>query len=120
MIVAFPVAKFTLAATPSIAASFFCTRAAHAAHVIPRTDSSTSIRPGGGALPATAADDIQPALPSNCPARASRRRTGAVAGLRVLRIPPHRKIYTGLKGACNISRVTKKSSSRAATPAGDS
>ena len=58
-----------------------------------------SIRPGGGALPAAAADDIQPALPSNCPAHASPRRTGAVAGLRERRIPPHRKICTALKGA---------------------
>jgi len=67
VIAAFPVAKFTLTATPSTAASCFCTRAAHAAHVIPRTDSSTSIRPGGRALPATATDYIQPCLPTARP-----------------------------------------------------
>jgi len=39
----FPVAKLTLAATPSTALSFFSTRAAHAAHVIPLIDSSSSV-----------------------------------------------------------------------------
>ena len=43
MTAAFPVAKFALAATPSTALSFFSTRAAHAAHVIPLVDSSGSV-----------------------------------------------------------------------------
>jgi len=40
---AFPVAKFALAATPSTALSFFFTRAAHAAHVIPLIGGSSSV-----------------------------------------------------------------------------
>ena len=50
------VAKFTVAQTPSIALSFFSTRAAHAAHVIPWTERSTS-RGADDASPVTAADD---------------------------------------------------------------
>ena len=54
MTAAFSVAKFTDAATPSIALRFFSTLAAHAAHVIPRTESSTSRSPDD-ALPVSAA-----------------------------------------------------------------
>ena len=56
MTVAFSVAKFTVAQTPPIALSFFSTRAAHAAHVIPRTARPTS-RGADDASPVTAADD---------------------------------------------------------------
>jgi hypothetical protein len=56
-----PVAKFTAAVTSSKAESFFSTRAAHAAHVIPLTASSTSRHPGNDARPVIAAD-IQPFL----------------------------------------------------------
>ena len=56
MTAAFPVAKFTVARTPPIALSFFSIRAAHAAHVIPWTERSTS-RDGDDASPVTAADD---------------------------------------------------------------
>ena len=42
MTAALPVAKFTVARTPPIALSFFSIRAAHAAHVIPWTERSTS------------------------------------------------------------------------------
>jgi hypothetical protein len=59
VMVAFPVAKLTLAATPPIPVSFFSTRAAHAAHVIPSIDSSTWIGASGVAGPATRADDIR-------------------------------------------------------------
>jgi hypothetical protein len=63
MTLAFPVAKFTDAVTSSRALSFFSTRAAHAAHVIPWTDSSTCLNPGDDAWPVIAAD-IQPLPPS--------------------------------------------------------
>jgi hypothetical protein len=53
---AFPVAKFTVARTPLIALSFFSTRAAHAAQVIPWTERSTS-RDADDASPVTADDD---------------------------------------------------------------
>ena len=58
---AFPVAKFTAAVTSSSVPSFFSTRAAHAAHVIPRIESSTSRNPAASSVPVTAAD--MPALP---------------------------------------------------------
>ena len=53
---ALSVARFTVAQTSSIALSFFSTRAAHAAHVIPRTERSIS-RGADDASPVTAADD---------------------------------------------------------------
>jgi len=51
-----PVAKFTVASTPSIVLSFFSTRAAHEAQVIPRTDNFISWG-ADDASPVTAADD---------------------------------------------------------------
>jgi hypothetical protein len=54
--VALSVAKFTVACTLSTALSFFSTRAAHAAHVIPRIKKSTC-RGMEDASPVTAADD---------------------------------------------------------------
>src|SRR5882757_10963963 len=64
--VAFSVAKFTDAKTFSIVLSFFSTLAAHAAHVIPWIESSTSLGPDG-ASPVNAADDMPPP-PSSEPA----------------------------------------------------
>ena len=75
MTVARPVAKFTAAVTSSKAESFFSTRAAHAAHVIPWTESSTSCNPGDDAVPVTAAD-IQPCLPAEPPDRGEYHCTG--------------------------------------------
>jgi len=80
--VARPVAKFTAAVTSSKALSFFSTRAAHAAHVIPRTASSTSCNPGDDVMPVTAAD-IQPCLSAAPPDRGENPRTG--------KFTPHRK-----------------------------
>ena len=51
-----PVAKFTVAATPSMVLSFFSTRAAHAAQVIPWTDNFISWG-ADDASPVTAVDD---------------------------------------------------------------
>src|SRR6478752_3192820 len=45
------VAKLTVASTPSIRFSFFSTRAAQEAHVIPPTDSSTRCRAASGPMP---------------------------------------------------------------------
>jgi hypothetical protein len=76
--VAVLVAKFTAAETSSSALSFFSTRAAHAAHVIPRIESSTSLDPGADAVPVVAAD-IEPLPPSRIPgslAVVDSRRTG--------------------------------------------
>jgi len=52
---AFSFAKTTIATTLSIASTFFSTLAAHAAHVIPWTESSISRSPDDS--PAVAADD---------------------------------------------------------------
>jgi hypothetical protein len=60
--VALSVARFTDAVTSGIRDSLPCTRAAHAAHVIPLMDSSTSLSPAADALSVTAADDITPAF----------------------------------------------------------
>ena len=46
------------------AANELTTRAAHAAHVMPRIESSISVSPGDDPLPVTAADDIQLRLPA--------------------------------------------------------
>ena len=51
-----PVAKFTVAETPSMALRFLSTRAAHAAQVIPVTGNPTS-PDTEDAAPVTAADD---------------------------------------------------------------
>src|ERR1019366_7380787 len=56
------VAKLTVARTSSGLFSFFSTRAAQAAQVIPRTDSSMPV--AAADPPATAADDIAARLPS--------------------------------------------------------
>ena len=62
-----PVAKFTVAETSSRALSFFCTRAAHAAQVIPPIDRPTS-RGAGAAPPLPAAADTTSCPPArNCP-----------------------------------------------------
>jgi hypothetical protein len=55
-LVSLSAAKFTVAQTSSIELSFFSTRAAHAAQVIPETERSTS-RGVDDASPVTAADD---------------------------------------------------------------
>ena len=65
--VAFSVTKLTDAVTPPIAPSVFSTRAAHAAHDIPRIESSTSLNPGDEDAPTTAAGDIQPCLSGGQP-----------------------------------------------------
>jgi hypothetical protein len=67
MTVAFSVARLTVAVTSSSAPSFRSTRAAHAAQVIPRIESSISLDPGNRAAPVTAADDIQLRLPARPP-----------------------------------------------------
>jgi hypothetical protein len=64
--VAVSVAKFTVAETSSSALSFFSTRAAHAAHVIPWIESSTSLDSSADAVPVIAAD-IEPLPPSRIP-----------------------------------------------------
>ena len=64
--VACSVAKLTAATTPGATRlSFFSTRAAHAVHVIPRTDSST-VRPAGAPSTAGTADtsSIGPPIPA--------------------------------------------------------
>jgi hypothetical protein len=58
------VAKFTVAVTPPTALSFFSTRAAHAAHVIPAIENSSS-RGADDASPVTAADDTYVVLSSH-------------------------------------------------------
>jgi hypothetical protein len=75
--VAFSVAKFTVARTSSIALSLFSTRAAHAAHVIPRIESSTSLIPGD--TPLVAADDM-PRPPSSALRRRCLAPTDAAPG----------------------------------------
>src|SRR5579871_4225218 len=60
--VALPVAKFTAAVTSVKRLSFFSTRAAHAAHIMPRIESPTSRNSGDDAVPVTEAD-IQPLPP---------------------------------------------------------
>ena len=59
-----PVAKFTVAETSLIALSFFCTRAAHDAQVIPRSENS-SCRGADDAGSVTAPDDTAQCLPSS-------------------------------------------------------
>src|SRR5215469_11202668 len=61
--VALSVATLTEAVTSGISQSFFSTRAAHAAHVMPRIESSTSLDSGADVLLVTAADDIHPCFP---------------------------------------------------------
>ena len=58
------VAKFTVAATPSIVLSFFSTRAAHDAQVIPWTDNFISWG-ADDASPVTAVDDTEVILSSS-------------------------------------------------------
>src|SRR5215472_12718451 len=61
--VALSVATLTEAVTSGISQSFFSRRAAQAAHVMPRIESSTSLTSGADVLLVTAADDIHPCFP---------------------------------------------------------
>ena len=101
---AFSVAKFTDAATPLIAPSFFSTRAAHAAHVMPRIESSTSLSSGADTAPEPQPMPFSPAFRPDDPASA-RDQVPARQILAHGDAARHRRtaaIYTAVNAAGNI------------------